>query len=243
MKKAKLLISSILLMASSVAFQSCSSDDNDSWDMYRPTALVTVCPTSDGGFIMQLDNNTTLYPTNMDKSPYGSKEVRALVNYDEDNLEKSDRKDVHVNWIDSIRTKFPEIYIDETSNDKFGNDPVEIVNDWVTVAEDGYLTMRLRALWGNNSKPHSFHLVSGKNPEDPFELELRHNNNGDIGNNLGDILIAFNLNELPRNGSDNVKLKIHWKSFQGDKSHEFDLALRHITIDDIKDILPASMIK
>ena len=32
---------------------------------------------------LQLDDKTTLLPTNMTKSPYGEKEVRALVNYKE----------------------------------------------------------------------------------------------------------------------------------------------------------------
>lgn len=55
--------------------QSCLNNEDDIRD--RPTALVTVVPQKDGGFVMNLDDATVLIPTNMRKSPYGDKEVRA----------------------------------------------------------------------------------------------------------------------------------------------------------------------
>ncbi len=67
----------------------------------------------------------------------------------------TDRKDdkygavVNVNWIDSILTKKPVLCLDssEENHAKYGHDAVDIVRDWVTVVEDGYLTLRFRALW------------------------------------------------------------------------------------------------
>ena len=114
---------------------------------------------------MQLDNETTLYPSNITKSPYGSKEVRALVNYSTDDS-RPDGTGVYVNWLDSIRTKIPAFTTDNNSQ-VFGNDPLEIINDWVTVAEDGYLTLRFRTVWGLTNIPHHINLVTGINPEDP----------------------------------------------------------------------------
>ena len=50
--------------------------------------------------------------------------------------------------------------------------------------------------------------------------------NTKIYHSMGDALIAFNLNDLPRKDGQNVKLKLNWKSFNGPKSAEFELYLR-----------------
>ena len=102
--------------------------------------------------------------------------MRALVNFDEE-VASSDIRRVHINWIDSIRTKNP--ILADTDNDDIGNDPIEIVKDWVTIGEDGYLTLRLRTLWGYSNIKHEINLLSGVNPENPLEFELRHNAHGD----------------------------------------------------------------
>lgn len=218
------------LMALGAVFTSCQ-DDNDGVSL-RPTALVTVKPTGDS-FILQLDDSTRLVPINMTKSPYGDREVRALVNYkvvEKDNKYSSAHiscidQSVHINWLDSIRTKMtvPSLGAD---NDilTYGNDRIEIVNDWVTVAEDGYLTLRTRTLWGYPGNTHYLNLVTGVNPENPFELELRHDARGDVGVSWGDALIAFNLRDVLKNAtSDKVKFTLRWNSFSGTKKIEFGM--------------------
>lgn len=206
---------------------SCINDD-DSSELLRPTALVTVCPNADGSFIMQLDDETRLVPTNLKSSPFGTKEVRALVNYTETNVSPQDKKtrNVEVNWLDSIRTKLPVETLGEQDAVRFGNDPVEIVQDWVTVAEDGYLTLRIRALWSSPHATHILNLVTGTNPKDPYELELRHDAKGDKNGRWGDALIAFNLNKLHGADAGKAKIKLKWKSFTGDKSAEFEIKMR-----------------
>lgn len=220
-KKLTTKISVLIMAFAATAFSSCDND-SDSNVSYLPTALVTVKPTADS-FILQLDDVTSLKPSNMTKSPFGDKEVRALVNYNiEDN--KSDVKLVHINWMDSIRTKMavPSLGID---NDKvYGNDQVEIVKDWVTVAEDGYLTLRVRTRWGNTQTVHYFNLLTGVNPENPYEVELRHDAKGDAPARWGDALIAFNLREVLAGAeADKVKFTLRWNSFSGKKTIEFDL--------------------
>lgn len=206
---------------------SCS-DDNDSFESLRPTALVTVCPNADGSFVMQLDDFTRLVPTNMQSSPFGAKEVRALVNYTESDVTPRDKvtRNVQINWIDSIRTKLPVENLGDQNDATYGNDPVEIVRDWVTVAEDGYLTLRIRTLWGSSHATHILNLVTGTNPADPYELELRHDAKGDKNGRWGDALIAFNLNKLPRGDAGIAKIKLKWKSFTGDKSAKFEIKMR-----------------
>lgn len=203
------------------SLSSCTSND-DNMALLQPTALVTVRPTDSGTFTLQLDNTTTLYPTNMKSSPFGNKEVRALVNYTDEGS-RGNTRNVYINWIDSIRTKktVPDLGIENDA--KYGNDAIEIVNDWVTIAEDGYLTLRIRTQWGMLNNKHNINLLTGVNPDNPYEVELRHDANGDIGGNMGDALIAFNLNDLPLKDGETVKLKLNWKSFSGPKTTEFEL--------------------
>ncbi len=221
------LLLSIVGVVALMMLPSCTNDD-DSPELLRPTALVTVCPNADGSFIMQLDNATQLVPTNLKTSPFGTKEVRALVNYTETNVSPQDKKvrNVEVNWLDSIRTKLPVETLGKQDEIKYGNDPVEIVQDWVTVAEDGYLTLRIRTLWGSPHATHILNLVTGTNPDDPYELELRHDAKGDKNGRWGDALIAFNLNKLPRGDAGIAKIKLKWKSFTGDKSAKFEIKMR-----------------
>ena len=229
MKTLKFLLTAGIICVT-MTFQSCLDDDDDDWDLRYPNALVTVKPVNDKSFYLQLDDSTTLLPTNMTSSPFGDKEIRALVNFSEVK-EPSEGYDkaIFINWIDSILTKpiAPDLGAD---NDKiYGTDPVEIINDWVTIAEDGYLTLRFRTVFGDNSKTHSVNLLATSNTNNPYEVEFRHNANGDIYGKETDGLVAFNLNGLPDTEGKTVKLKLKWKSFSGDKSAEFNYCTRRST--------------
>lgn len=100
------------------------------------------------------------------------------------------------------------------------------MKDWVTIGEDGYLTLRLRTLWGYSNIKHEINLLSGVNPENPLEFELRHNAHGDAALRHGDALIAFNLNEL-QHSEDVLKIKLNWNSYTGKKSAEFEVGMRN----------------
>lgn len=223
-----------LAMATAPMLQSCSDDDDSSLNSY--TALVTVVPVSDNSFEMNLTNTVKLIPTNLKASPFKDKEVRALVNYTYDDETESPLRNVSINWMDSIRTKMPVLDKGVDNDALYGKDCIEIVKDWVTIAEDGYLTLRVRTKWGSPGVKHEVNLLSGGNPEDPYEFELRHNANGDTFGEIGDALIAFNLNQLITTNDPVVKIKIKWESFSGPKSTEFDLTTRNSTVDDAQAI-------
>lgn len=230
-----------LAMATAPMLQSCSDDDDSSLNSY--TALVTVVPVSDNSFEMNLTNTVKLIPTNLKASPFKDKEVRALVNYTYDDETESPLRNVSINWMDSIRTKMPVIDKGVDNDALYGKDCIEIVKDWVTIAEDGYLTLRVRTKWGSPGVKHEVNLLSGGNPEDPYEFELRHNANGDTFGEIGDALIAFNLNQLITTNDPVVKIKIKWESFSGPKSTEFDLTTRNSTVDDAQAIRFSGSIK
>jgi hypothetical protein len=233
MKGKNLLYLLVALLMSAVWLPSCDNDDESVWYAY-PNALVTVKPVDSNSFYMQLDDNTTLKPLNLQGSPFGDKEVRALVNYRlrPNNPAPYDRA-VWVYWIDSILTK-PAISVEEMNPDfNYGNDPVEIVRDWVTVAEDGYLTLRFRTLWGNGNV-HYVNLITGENPNNPYEVEFRHNCNGDLNaNTWADGIVAFRLDGLPVTDGQSVRLTLRWQSFSGEKKVYFEYKPRATTLSNI----------
>lgn len=233
MRKLKMIMLGVWMTATAAVMQSCLDDDDDNYtnNNFYPSAVVTVCPNEDNtSFYMKLDDTTRLNPTNMTKSPYGTKVVRALVNYtlvDDKNEGNGTanlyvaQKDVKVNWIDSIRTKEMVPNLGEENEKKYGNDQVEIVKDFVTVVEDGFMTLRLRTKTTPNGK-HEFNLVTGTDPKDPYKVVLYHNANGDIYGNAADGLIAFRLNDtLPATDGKEVTLTLEWNSYSGKKSTTF----------------------
>lgn len=228
----KHLFVAVTVLAGTFALQSClDDDDNDYYRYALPNALVTVKHAPDDLLYLQLDDSTTLLPCNLKNSPFGEKEVRALVNYtpiDEPSGEFDQA--IHINWIDSILTKPIAPDLGEENNKVYGTDPVEIVNDWVTIAEDGYLTLRFRTKWGNYGAKHFVNLLLTQNPENPYEVEFRHNAYGDIYGEFGDGLVAFNLDKLPDTEGKTVKLTLKWKSFSGDKTAEFNYCTRKATL-------------
>ena len=99
MKKRTYIFLGIGLLAATLT-TTCEKD-NTNYELMYPSALVTVKPSADNSsFVLQLDDKTVLKPVNMDKSPYGTKEVRALVNFRE-----TAPNEVHINWLDSILTR------------------------------------------------------------------------------------------------------------------------------------------
>lgn len=217
------IVGSLLVLGAAV-LQSCSDDYEFDKNANYPNALITIKTNSSTGQVyLQLDDSTTILPSNMKSSPYGNKELRAIANL---NLQEGQgghySKSAFVNWIDTILTKSmsPDLGID---NDKtYGTDPVEIVKDWATTVEDGYLTLRFRTYFGNQTK-HIMTLVQGKNP---YEIVLHHNANGDTRGVVRDGLVAFRLSDLPDTQGKTVDLTLKWQSFSGSKSVKFKYTSR-----------------
>lgn len=230
MKTTKLLLAALFFMGL-IILPSCIDDDDYDMHLRYPNALVTVKEDAGETLFFQLDDQTTLLPVNLNSHPFGGKEVRALINYDEVDESSGDfDKAVHVNWIDSIRTKPMAPNLGDQNDDKYGDDPVEIVRDWVTIAEDGYLTLRFRTLWSNMGITHHVNLIPTNNPDNPYEVEFKHDANGDVTGRMGDGLVAFKLDNLPDTEGETIKLKLIWNAFNGvTKSVEFDYKTRAAT--------------
>lgn len=221
------ILSACLALAAAM-FSTASCDwgkDDDSYLKTIPNAVVTV-KCENGKCVLQLNDSLKVSPTNITESPYKDKEVRALCNIDF--LSKDGKAfgtiERKVNWIDSVLTKTTV----ETTKDNdaaYGKDPVEILSSWMTVCEDGYLTVRFRTYWGyNTKKAHVVNLVTGVNPDDPYEVEFRHNANGDSKDIVSDAIVAFRLDQLPQTYGKTVKLKVKYINETGTSTKEFDYA-------------------
>ena len=100
------------------------------------------------------------------------------------------------------------------SADSFlSTDPVDIVPDWITSLEDGFLTLHYTIYGGD--KRHSFCLYRGMGSS--HSLYLVHDTGGDAGKTLKDGIICFPLpmeNLFPEVGEgETVALSLHYLNF------------------------------
>lgn len=224
----------LLLLTAFAAVTASCNKINKGENTYYPNMLVTVKTNDAGKNYLQLDDKTTLLPVNVNKALFGGKQVRALANCTEVKQNSSPYdKAVKINWIDSVLTKKPVGTLGDENDKKYGKDPLEIVDNWVTIVEDNYITICFNAIWGPGRIVHTINLVAGTNPANPYELELRHNANGDVdeekGGRIGTGIVAFDLRDLPGTGDKTVKLIIKYKSFRMDKTVQFDYCTNKTT--------------
>lgn len=204
-----------------------NNDDAYYYYDYMPNAIVTVKSDGQDRCFFQLDDSTTLLPLNVPGQPYGDKEVRALINFTlADKPSDPYTQAVYVHWMDSVLTKNTAPDLGEENDAVYGTDPVEILNSWLTVSEDGYLTLNFSTLSGNASTKHYVNLLTGLNPDNPYEVEFRHNAYGDVEGHQMIGLVAFRLDDLPDTQGETVKLTLKWNSYSGVKTHEFDYCTR-----------------
>lgn len=120
---------------------------------------------------------------------------------------------IKVNSVEKVLMK-GIIDITEAIEDSIGNDPIIIKKHWVS---NNLLNLQLK-YWGYN-KTHFINLVKQPgniSPEDqPFEFELRHNDNSDekavpyIG------FVSFKLDSLVFSGVDSVRFKVKSEDYNG----------------------------
>ena len=229
MKRIKTLMLLMVVALTAVSLQSCDDDDDDYYPAFNLATVTLKAPKVDGGkWFMQLDDSTTLEATNIASHPYDNRELRAYIRY-------NDIKDmasapastsaiqkmysVNVLTIDTILTKKMDPMVENTA-EEYGSDPVEVVNSWETVAEDGYMNIRFRTRFGYNGK-HRMTLVHRTDAEDPYTVEFLHNANGDTNGQVADGMVAFRLDESFNKGDKPIVITLKWKSYSGEKTAKF----------------------
>ncbi|MDD7028178.1 MAG: NigD-like protein [Prevotellaceae bacterium] len=229
MKRIKTLMLLMVVALTAVSLQSCDDDDDDNYPGFNLATVTLKAPTVDGGkWFMQLDDSTALEATNIASHPYGNKELRAYIRYNDIKdmtnapTSRSTIKkmySVNVLTIDTILTKKMDPMVDNMA-EVYGNDPVEVIDSWETVAEDGYLNIRFRTRWGNNIK-HRVTLVHRTDVNNPYTVEFIHNAHGDINGHVADGMVAFRLDDCFNKGDEPIEITLKWKSYSGEETAKF----------------------
>ncbi|MCQ2134968.1 MAG: NigD-like protein [Bacteroidales bacterium] len=224
---AKLIVAAL---GAAVILPSCSIDSTDVPEGWcNPNMVVTIRKTDKGLTYFQLDEKTTLLPVNY-KSVSNNTPVRALAYCEEVNQDPAPfDKAVKVHMLEPVLTKAMVATEGSSEADaaKYGKDGIEINNSWLTVVEDGFLTISFTAYFGNIGISHYVNVVTGVDPEDPYTVELRHDAKNDYTNvqqRAG--VAAFDLSSLPDTEGKTVKLTVRYRGFNADKTISFDYCTR-----------------
>lgn len=229
MKRIKTLMLLMVVALTAVSLQSCDNDDDGYYPEFNLATVTLKAPTVDGGkWFMQLDDSTALEATNIASHPYDNKELRAYIRYNDIKdmtnapTSRSTIKkmySVNVLTIDTILTKKMDPMV-ENMAEVYGNDPVEVIDSWDTVAEDGYLNIRFRTRWGNNIK-HRVTLVHRTDVNNPYTVEFIHNAHGDINGHVADGMVAFRLDDCFNKDDEPIEITLKWKSYSGEETAKF----------------------
>lgn len=226
MKKIKTLMLLMAVMLTAVSLQSCDTDcDNNGYPAFNLATVTLKAPRTEGAkWFMQLDDSTVIYAKNIASHPYENKELRAYIRYNELQRDMTSSKfpyeySANILTIDTILTKKMDPMV-ENMAEEYGNDPVEVIDSWETVAEDGYLNIRFRTRWGNNIK-HRVTLVHRTDVDDPYTVEFIHNAHGDINGHVADGMVAFRLDDCFNKGDEPIEITLKWKSYSGEETTKF----------------------
>ncbi len=194
---------------------------------FKVNGMVTVKTLESGTVYFQLDEKTTLHPVSW--SNVFGKEVRALLDYIELSQECDlFTKEVKVNHIDSIRTKKAVSLMFRNQDETLGDQPIELIDDWMTVCEDGYMNVHYAYQYGDDLVKHELNL--GIHPDNPYDLYLWLDRKNDSGTSWNDDLVAFDITGLiPCEEGEVVSLTLHWTSNDGEKTLKFKCKPHRIT--------------
>lgn len=234
MKKLKTMMLLMAVALTTVSLQSCDTDDDDYVDFNLATVTLKAPQAEGGKWFMQLDDDNIIYANNIASHPYENKELRAYIRYnDMEKIGESSKVPgeytADILTIDTILTKkmSPLVEVlptasetDDANAETYGDDPVEIVNSWETVAEDGYMNIRFRTRFGYNGK-HRVSLVHRTDVNEPYLVEFYHDANGDTNGQVNDGIVAFKLDDVFNEGDEPIEITLRWKSYSGVKTAKF----------------------
>ena len=173
-----------------------STPNGDAEDVTSPSqvsrysAIATLFLSDEGVYYLQVDADTRVYPENFRDLCHTTPDVPCRIvgemtvyNRKVDNNAWVGR----LEWFDFLE-KGP--VFTGVGN---GKDGVDVLADWMTSLEDGFLTLHFQTWWGVEPRRHELRLVTGTNPDDPYELLLVHNANDDPKSYQADALIYFDI--------------------------------------------------
>ena len=226
MKMKHLLGAGLLGVLLACGLSSCGDDKNEYYVPYSYAVGDMVVAEGHDPYI-QLDDKTTLFPSNGTRLPgYLTKDgQRVIINftYLDEQREGYDYY-VLINDIDSVLVK-NVIPITPETTDSIGNDPINILSMWTS---DKYLTVQFEVR-GLGREKHMMNLVrdyslaSNPDSEGYLHLNLRHNrmNDPDIDHYLWGVA-SFRLSDIRTEYPDLKGLKIEVRTLSDTRDYTCD---------------------
>ena len=209
----------LYIFLASVLLSACSKGAYDAWNDAPATsvkdpisAIVTVKQDAAGRIFFQLDEDTRVYPVNYDHPYKGLQRIICQISL------KEEKSECYIHWMDEIEQgggyNLPDT--SEGYNGAGNRVGLDILDDWMTSVEDGFLTVHYSAWWGEGKIPHTLILYRSPEEENTFELTLIHFDNGDAALEKGDALIYFDINPLlPDTQGEHTTLTLKWTTLEG----------------------------
>lgn len=177
---------------------------------------------------LQLNDSTVLIPTNLTPDKDTVTRAVASFTFDDDLGDNSTARirNVKVNGIQGILTKKPVENLGIDNGMTYGDDAIEIVEDWMTLGEDGYLNLRFSIQRSNPAIAHELNLVTISAGSGDYVFELRHNANGDNSGTYYDGVVAFDLNQFRPSDGSPINVTIRWKGYNREKEDIIKVTFR-----------------
>lgn len=221
----------MMMMAVSSLMLTACLDDEEGYSLGKVwISLGEVESQGSGSALVRLDDGALLFPV-AGEGPLSLPEegTRILVNYTivGDKLINETTKEYYIR-LNSWREVLKKGIIDLTPamEDSIGNDPVIVEDIWVS--RNQLLNMELK-YFGRN-KVHFINLVKAPGTltaeDQPFELEFRHNDNGDDPVYSMNALVSFDLSALQVAGADSVRFRVKSVDYN-DIEHIFNGVYRY----------------
>ena len=173
-------------------------------------AILTVKKTPTDTVYFQLDDATTIFPRNYQEN--FSRMERIFCDISVYNLPTGRFTYTGtVNWAEPV----DEGVVTADASIK-GDLGLDIIDDWMTSVEDGYLTVHYNTWWGSKPVQHSFYVISGTDPADPYTIVLEQKAGGDKKEEQGDALVCFDINSLPDTEGNYKELTLKWTTGGGE---------------------------
>ena len=175
-------------------------------------AIVTVRKAPDDTVYFQLTDDTRVFPVGYDRTFDRARRLMCSLTRVGGKTGSYGQR-VSIDWMD---------FLDEGAVAGAGytgaDDPLELVSDWMTSVEDGFLTVHYSTAWGIKPTMHTFTLLTGTDTSDPYLVVLRHDSCGDRREVEAEGLICFDLSSLPDTGGQYKPLTLKWTCSDGASS-------------------------
>ena len=208
-------VMALLTVLSGCMKETAPGHQSSSWDMESQMQhAVATLRSQNGVRYLQLDPVSKGWIVNPEAVSGIPDVTRLFVQYDvirAEGMPSFCTEPVRVDWATPLDVGSVSLGQGDIAYTSVSGDPVDVVSDWVTSLEDGFLTVHYSAPVSGNKK-HSFLLCKGASP---YAFYFVHDAHGDEGGALTDGIVCFPVEEyLPDTGGKTGQLSLEYINLQ-----------------------------